>query len=289
MRSGPVKRRGHGPFRPRLEVLEARHLPACTVLFSPTAVTITGDNRANAVTISDAGTGAVGSLSVTCDGVTTSNPIALTAFAVNVDTSGGSDSVVWNLTGELPATQARTLTVRLGKGNDFFQARSLAFGPNESADADLAPGSSLSINVSGQAGRDTLDFNLQKDFDVRRSGALAATLQVVANGGPDRDRITLALEGAVNGTMSFALNGGGGPDRVAAFIGLKTNTVGVLNGQVNGQGDDDLLALVVNRSRAFTGTAAGRLNGGPGANHAIVSDFVTVSGVASNNLLRYPA
>src|SRR5688500_7373098 len=86
---------------PMLEALEDRTVPAGTATFGAGTLTILGDGTANVVTINDAGSGAIGSLSVTVDGATTTNTAPITLLTINADTLGGADQVRYHLTADL--------------------------------------------------------------------------------------------------------------------------------------------------------------------------------------------
>jgi hypothetical protein len=265
-------------FLPRLELLEERCVPACTVTPSGTTLTITGDNNANTVVLDDNGAGAI---TVTCDGAV-SGPFANIQF-INVSTGSGNDAVFYNLNDNLLTGQVRVLSVALGQGNDFFRARSKEI--NATTDADLNANSRLTINASGQQGRDTFLFDFSKDFDINAG----AVFQVLVNGNKDRDVVAVDLLGQLDGNFTLTANGNEDRDKLAATVGLEVGSTGSLNVTLNGQGADDLLGLMVTRSRNVTTTVIGQVNGGAGVNQAIVSNFVLVSGVSGDNLLRYPA
>src|SRR5206468_12052960 len=60
---------------PRVEALEDRWVPACTVTVSPTGgMTITGDAGDNQIAVFDNGSAGNGNVSVVCDGVTHTFP-----------------------------------------------------------------------------------------------------------------------------------------------------------------------------------------------------------------------
>jgi hypothetical protein len=281
MRTHPKRTsRVFGRTMPTLETLEDRTVPASTVSFGAGTLSIVGDNTSNVVTINDAGTGGIGSVSVTADGVTTSNTALITSLSITVNTLGGNDVVRYNLSDDLQTGQSRTLNANLGDKNDFFQATSLQDGVGNTA--DLISGSSLTFNINGQKGRDRIFFDFTKDMDVETTAALI----INANGGLDRDTIALNYQGATNGTLNFNLNGNQDRDRVAAYVALNGSSTGAVTGQVRGQAGDDFLAWVASISNSFTGTATGTLDGGPGLDAAIASVFVTTSGV--ENLFKLP-
>jgi hypothetical protein len=261
-----------------LEALEDRMVPAGTVTFTAGTIAIVGDNAPNVVIISDAGTGAIGSIAVSLDGVIQTNTAAATALAITVNTLGGNDTVRYNLTTDLQTGQSRTLTANLGDKNDFFQATGVETAGDT---ADIATGANLTLNVNGQKGRDRIFFDFSKDVDVN-GGALI----INAGGGQDRDTIALTYLGNMDGTLTFNLNGGQDRDRISAYVGLDSGSTGTMTGQVRGQAGNDLLALVVTASDTFTGTTTGTMDGSAGADVGIASLFVSASGV--EDLFRLP-
>src|SRR5262245_19808275 len=126
----------------RVEQLEDRCVPACTITQTGAApnvvLTITGDDAANNVQISDDG---AGNITLACDGVI-SPPITGVKDIV-VTTKKGADVVFYTLAGDMTLNQTRNVAVDLGDGNDFF----LAQATNE---GDLPNPSSLSFDVRGK-------------------------------------------------------------------------------------------------------------------------------------------
>jgi hypothetical protein len=264
---------------PTVETLEDRRVPATTVTFGAGTLTILGDGTSNVITISDAGNGSVGSVSVSADGVTTANTGAITALNISVGTLGGSDVVRYNLTGDLASTQSRTLNANLGDKNDLFQA---SFVETLGDTADLATGASLTFNINGQKGRDRIFFAFPTDVDINT----AAALVINASGGRDRDTIALNYFGQANATLNFNLNGGQDHDRIAADLALNDGSTGTVTGQVRGQGGDDFLALLFTAGDGLSAAISGTLKGNAGFDRAIVSALVAASGV--EDLFRLP-
>jgi hypothetical protein len=259
-----------------VEQLEDRCVPACTITQTGVApnvvLTITGDDAANNVQISDDG---AGNITLACDGVI--SPVVPGVKDIVVTTKKGNDVVFYNLAGDLQAAQTRSVVVDLGDGNDFFLAQA-------TNNADINGTASLSFDIRGKLGNDNIRFKLNEDFDVNTDG----TLNIFVAGNDGKDRISLVQLGAIDGVCNVALNGNGGRDRVGASFNLDTGSSGAVNATVNGQADNDLLTLLLTASDTFTGTLTGRINGGPGVNAAVASDVVIVSGVAGDNLLRLP-
>src|SRR5262249_7187757 len=131
----------------RLEELESRWCPSCTVTVTGHTLRIVGDAANNNVGIVD--NGAAG-IVVTCDGVT--SPAATGIQRVLVDTKAGDDTVTYsrsaaggNFTGRLD------FRAKLGSGNDTFTAD---FNGN-----DLVGRARVKFDIDGGAGDDTITFN----------------------------------------------------------------------------------------------------------------------------------
>src|SRR5262245_28289256 len=105
-------------FMLRLETLDDRIVPSCTVLQEGTTLTITGENGNNDIQIVDDGT----TVTVTCDGDPAEEFTDVTEIVVRA--GNGQDVVGYDLTipegtDEDPAVAVeRTLDVKLGNGID---------------------------------------------------------------------------------------------------------------------------------------------------------------------------
>jgi hypothetical protein len=167
-------------FVPRLEALNDRWLPSVTIVTTGSigaTLQITGDDTANNIVITDDGTGA--GITVNADGQPTwTTPVGMTIAAVVISTLGGDDTVTYNLTG--PLTSTRLVSADLGKGNDSFtfnmnnvsvsgSATNLGIIANGGDGNDtltlnahgvsVAPDATMSVQLYGQAGKDTINFN----------------------------------------------------------------------------------------------------------------------------------
>lgn len=172
-------------FIPRLEALDNRSLPSVTIITAGTTgatLQITGDDTANNIVIADDGTGA--GITVDADGQPTwTTPAGVTISAVVISTLGGNDTVTYNLTGALTST--RLVSADLGKGADSFtfnmigvavSGDSTSLGITASGDgggdhltlnangASVVPLAQMSVQFSGNAGKDTINFNYDPGF-----------------------------------------------------------------------------------------------------------------------------
>lgn len=251
-------------------------MPACVITQSGVApnvlLTITGDDFANNIQITDDG---AGNITLTCDSI--ASPAVPGVRDVVVNGNKGADAVFYTLAGDLQAAQTRNVVVDLGFGPDSFLAQS-------ANNSDVLGTASLSFNVRGRVGNDNIRFLLTQDFDVSATGVLG----IVADGNMGNDRIALSLLGQVSGAIDLTMNGGAGHDRVGASFSLDSNSAGTVDAAVNGQIDNDILTLLFARGDAFTGTLTGAVDGGTGTNAAVVSDDVTVTGVLADNILLMP-
>ena len=93
-------------FTPRLEQLGDRITPSCTVVDNGGLLTITGDNHANDIQITDDGT----TVTVTCDGGTSQDFTDVTKIVVNA--GNGSDTVGYDLTSDGSVAVNRDVRVR---------------------------------------------------------------------------------------------------------------------------------------------------------------------------------
>lgn len=260
---------------PRVEQLEDRCVPACTVTPTGAApnvlLTINGDAGLNAIQISDNG---AGNITVTCDGVAT--PAVAGVRDIVVNTQDGNDVVFYTLTADLTTAQVRNLNVDLGAGNDFFLAQATNNG-------DVNLNATLTFNVRGRLGNDNIRFFFSQDFDI------FGTCSIFVAGNEGRDRIAVSQLGEIDGRFSVAVNGGADRDRIGVNIAAGSSSAGNVAVQINGQGGDDLLTLLFQvGEQTFTGSINAALNGGPGINTAVVSDIVVVTGVFPDNVLRMP-
>jgi len=101
-------------FVPRLEALGDRALPSVSWQVFENTLTITGTADPDTVIISDAGT----ETGVLVNGVPVDTTVPISAIIVQ--TFGGADTVIYNLTG--PLTTTRLVSVDLGRGADAFTA-----------------------------------------------------------------------------------------------------------------------------------------------------------------------
>ncbi len=296
-------------FRPGVEALEGREVPACTVTVGPDAalgpnvsvLTITGDEGANSVLVTqDSGTGA---FSVLCDGVLT--PVTALVNKVVVRTLGGNDQVA--VRDLRTASSFHFIPIRgggietdLGGGDDFFsfQLSNQQLLPslkvtagdgndtvnvsldNVSAQPPISIGSGITLD--GGKGNDRLRVNAQNllvsyvsDFGSTASfGNFPLAVALNGQGGADRlsaDVIVSNLD-AFPPNATFTLSGGSGPDRVSA------STWGALVFRVRGEGGDDHLTLKARDLRKAVHHPDARLRGGPGTDVCRTAGRVRVDG-----------
>ena len=253
--------------RTRLSVhpLEGREVPACVVaLGGPDTLVVTGDGAADAVVLNDNGAGTVTGWATGAGGFSF-NGIA----NIRVNTEGGNDRVVYNLTRNLLPNQQRVLTVGLGNtGNDSFTAN--LFNPRTGVGSDLMAGSSLIMGVFGGAGDDHLTINAQHDVDV----AAWARLKMVLMGQDGNDVIRGYYHGENDGSVSIRdFDGGAGRDIVRGLLQEDVGSTGVNAGIVHGgDGDDQLALFLLTQSPPIEGL----LDGGAGVDTAVASPNVVI-------------
>jgi hypothetical protein len=206
-----------GNFLPRLEALEDRLVPTCTVVHSGPALSITGSAAADKVKLTDDGT----RVTVQCDnakGVTYSG-----ITAINVSTKGGNDSVSYNLVRDpflkafslpgLLVNPTRALNVSLGTGADKFAA---AIEPYH-----MTAGTSLSFNISGGSGADALSVDALSAYPGGYSLLTVdkgAAFNVYLDGGTGADKLTAWYKGENDGNVSLQAAGSTGNDKLDIYL-----------------------------------------------------------------------
>jgi hypothetical protein len=217
-------------FVPRLEGLEDRCVPSCTVVESNGVLTITGSQKADVIEIEDDGT----ELTITCDGEPVEHSGEATEVVLNL--RAGNDTVTYTLTGELAALAARVIEVNLGNGHDTFEG---------TLEAGLAAGASLELTVLGQNGKDTLGVSADAPANI----AADAEVAVVLSGGNGKDTVDAAFGGLLEGDFSLSASGGNGKDAIAADLTFDAGSTGGVDAEVlGGNGKDDLTFLVTDSS-----------------------------------------
>ncbi len=206
-------------FRPQLESLDARIVPAASASLAPTnlglTLTITGDNGANSANVINFGAG-VGNIAGAVDGQNLRFLTGIDLTTVHVDAvvfKGGKGNDAMNyvapgLNDVLPSVD--TVNFSGGKGNDYFRA----------VVGGIEVGNRLNINAGGGAGR---------------------------------DRLITQFEGALNGVLNTGLSGDGGNDYVNTFYSINALSGGLVNTFVASSGGKDNVDL--NLFNSSPGTA----------------------------------
>lgn len=256
-RTSPAK----APYRPRIEALEDRDVPA-SISVAGSTVTVTGDNTANRVTIRDNGDG---DIQVSITGAPGAGPVNfnnITRIRVNTDT--GNDRVNYTQTGA--RTRNMDLRINLGRGNDEA---------NVFIQGDIRANRTLSVLVDNPFfllfGQDNDRINIQAtNVNIEANAAFNLT----ANGGTGTDRVDFNYSGIVNGPLNYTLDGGLGDDSpfdnafIRATVRLRAGTVGfpAVTGVVRGGfGNDSVANFIFKEGAAGTGPFInGTLDGGPG-------------------------
>ena len=223
-------RRGLNRFAPRLELLDDRIVPSCTIEQTGGILRIEGDNHSNTIEIVDNGT----TVTVTCDGETAEEFTDVTEIEVRGD--NGQDVVSYDLsiaegTVEEPAVAIdRTVDVKLGNGIDTFDG---------SVTGNLIADSSLDVSVKGCNGKDAISFMV--DGDV----AEGVALDVLLKGGNGQDVILSSYAGMLLGTLTWDVTGGNGKDELTANMTFDANSSGEAEVEVRGCRAPDTMTLQV--------------------------------------------
>jgi hypothetical protein len=258
----PCPPRGSRPtgYRPCLEALEDRCLPASVSVLPGGTLLVLGTRRPDHVQIVDNGTNAVNNVTLVVNRRVFDPGVAITN--VNVFTRGGGDSVVYTLTGPLLRGVARSVSVNLGSGNGSFRAR---------VRGTLQTASTLTVSARG-TGSDILSLNDPADINA------GATLVAAFKGGDVANAISTTYQGQLRGTLVVFAEGGAGPDTIDGVFTLTNGSSGTLSAQELGGFGDDSLFMNVLQINAFDRPAlAAAIDGGPGVNHCTASSNVTTT------------
>jgi hypothetical protein len=261
MRSPPCSRKAAAVFRPRLEPLEDRCLPAVSISILPgNVLQVLGSNRNDRIQIIDNGSAAENNVVVLADrtefipGVAVSNVV--------VRTHGGNDNVVYTQAGALQRNITRFVNVFLGSGTDRFHAQ---------LPGGLVTGSSLTIDVHGGSGSDNESIGGGGDI------AAGAALTVILDGGLAGSTITTTYQAQVKGNLIVFAAGGPSDDVLHGVYTLNTGSTGALSAQFQGGfGDDHFFLNVRQISLLDRVSINAAVDGGPGNNTAIVSSNVSI-------------
>jgi hypothetical protein len=217
------------------------------VIESGNVLSIRGNRGRHVIQITDNGGRDPGSLTVTCDGVTTLSAGTITELRVN--TGGGRDSVVYNLTGALASRLSRNLDISLGDGNDSFVAN-LA--------GNIPAGATLNMNVDGGPGNDKILVNAPS-VNIAPGG----TLRLFLVGGDGSDRVTTNYEGVVDGRLLMREEGNPQPDHVSANVTLDSGSTGLAGVEGRGGSNIDVVSVIVRKQNpADPVTIDGIIDGG---------------------------
>jgi hypothetical protein len=247
-------------FRPRVESLEDRCLPAASISILPgNVLQVSGSNRNDHIQIIDNGTSSTNNVIVVADrtefipGVAVSNVV--------VRTRGGNDNVVYRQTGTLQRNISRFVNVFLGSGNDRFHAQ---------LPGGLVTGASLTIDVHGGTGSD--NESIGGGGDIPAGATLTAILDLGTQGGA----ITTAYQSQIKGSLIVFGAGGPGNDVLDGILTLNPGSTGALSVQYQGGFGDNRFFLNIRQVSLLDRLSINAsVDGGPGNNVATISRNVT--------------
>ncbi len=292
----PVRERvGHGRFRPQVEALAERVMPAVTATFSAAGAVlrVVGDALDNTVVVSrDAG----GTILVNGGAIEVQGgqPTVANTRSIMITGAGGNDNLSLDETnGALPAAAifggdgndvlvggsgddfidggSGSDNVRLGAGDDTFQ-----WNPGDGSDT-----------VEGQNGRDTLVFN---------GSDLPEIFGISANG--NRVRLSRDLGNVtmdVNDVEQIDVNALGGADKVVVndLSGTDVEEIDLSLAAISGDnaGDGQVDSVIVNGTAAgdripIQGTAGGIIVNGAFAQGNSLPYFMVIRAVEPNDFLQ---
>jgi hypothetical protein len=243
-------------YRPRLECLEARDVPAFDVWQSDAILYLKGSRGADTVLIEDLGNNDIqitqGTTSAVYSGIN----------RINMKAGPGDDVVTYSV---ISPSVKLWLDINLGSGNDNFEGAitllpeggAVAFTSTRRLPADNVH----RVDVDGEQGNDNITLTAE--------GLLPAGVSLQANlrGGSGRDNILTSFAGQNDGEVKIRLDGQSGDDNVAAIFGRATAPSSINNGNIDvrvegGSGRDTLNAWLGVDSGDVTAPSEGVVNVG---------------------------
>jgi hypothetical protein len=191
-------------YRPRLEALEDRWCPSCTLGLRNGVLSIVGDRASNAVAVQDQGTAGV---FVFCDG---KDGIRFTDVrSINAQLDGGDDRLDYLAASPDITPFPRSLTVDLGDGNDILN---VTIG-----NPDIrVPTPQLNVTAYGGKGNDNMTLLMQ-------NVAIGEPNEVTFNGGAGADTLKGQLQNVkIASAYDFTFNGGAGADIINTLMNQTT-------------------------------------------------------------------
>jgi hypothetical protein len=239
-------------FRPGVETLEDRCVPAVTPKILGNSLILTGDKGDNTIVLNDTGVNNSLNITGTLDGIAFTSSSFVNNIVIN--TKGGKDKATYNLTGPL-ITDSRSLDVSLGAGDDQFTAN---------LNGDVDRDAFFLSNVRGEAGNDKITYNA-----VGILAGQGSQLNLNADGGAGHDTIQLNFSSNLTGNLNFLLIGGADHDKITAAVNVQAGNGGAIGSStpalMNGNAGDDQLDYRIHLDNSVTSVFA-RLDGGAGKN-----------------------
>jgi len=227
-----MKQRCH--FRPHLESLEARDVPAFSITQSGAVLKLMGTQYADSVRIDDLGSNNI----LITQGTTerTFNNVN----RINVYGRDGNDSVTYSV---ISPSVKLWLHVHLGQGDDTFEG-SISLLPEadvgiETVGRRLPASNAHRVDVDGDSGNDNIILAAE--------GRLPAGISLQANlrGGSGRDNILTSMAGTNDGEILVKIDGESGNDNLAAILGRSSGPASINSGLIDikiqgGSGSDTI-------------------------------------------------
>jgi hypothetical protein len=248
MTATPPRNRRAAPFRPRLEALEERWVPTCTISENAGVLLIIGDDTANQIAINDNGGGAAGNVAVACDNTVLTSVGVITG--IRVRSRGGNDTVSYTLARTLSSGQSRRVTIDMGTGQDNVKA---------SLNGALSSNSRFQLNVKGGTGHDRVV--------VASASTIPANAFLILNlsAGGDFNVIRVSHTAQLTGQLIVNASVSGRYERINATLTPASGSTGLVSASVQGGPGNDALRLIARKASVFDTVGFDAfLNGGGG-------------------------
>jgi hypothetical protein len=185
------------------------------------------------------------------DGLTTTTGLFVNVSSLDINLSGGNDSLTYNLTGFNAGAQTRSISVNMGAGNNSFTVSSLA----------SIVGANITINYLGGTGIDTVNYTF--------AGIDNSRVSLTGDTGLGNDSATVSFTGTITNqsvvTNTLAMNAGN--DTLTVNVTGDVNTNSVLSNNLDLGGGTNVATYTQSNSVLTNAEVNLKLLGGANVDH----------------------
>lgn len=286
MRSQRTPRLG-SIYRPRLEALEDRLVPAFSVWQSGSTLFMKGTPDYDSAQILDLGSNNINITLFDNNNVPTVFQDFFGVNRIRIDARSGNDSILYLASRANGISPQMSIYADMGSGDDTFAASIITGDMVDSFSSGTSSRYFLNFQVKGGNGNDNLSLNL--DTYINSQSSVSANF----DGEKGDDNIAVFFSGDNDGTVRSRLKGGSGNDLLTGILGgdpnepISMTNRGTIAFAFDGDsGHDDLLmnaTLADGSILVNDGTIQVGMQGGNGNDTIEVGDFSLSQGAVVEN------